>query len=57
VSGKQYYTAPLLDRHFYDYSECRELCSEAEQLLEDLRKQKKYEPLRDREDFKTLLQV
>ena len=57
VSGKQYYTAPLLDRHFYDYSECRELCSEANLLLEDLRKQKKYEPLRDREDFKALLQM
>lgn len=52
ISGKQYYTAPLLDHHAYDYSECRELCSEAELFLDDLREQKKYASLRDREDFK-----
>ena len=55
AAGKQYYTAPLLDHCTYDYSECRALGSEAAQFLDRLRRDKKYNALREREDFQDLL--
>lgn len=57
IAGKQYYTAPLLDHHTYDYSQCRELGSEAEKFLTHLRHHKKYAPLQNREDFQNLFLI
>lgn len=56
TSGKLYYTCPLFDHYDYDYSDCRPISSDVEYLLECLRKYKKYDVLRDRDDFKALLQ-
>lgn len=57
TSGKQYYTCLLLDRHDYDYSNCRQWEStEKDLLLESLIENGKYDPLREREDFKALFE-
>jgi len=55
TSGKQYYTCLLLDHYDYDYSDCRPCGSVEKDLLEQLKENKKYAALRDREDFKILL--
>ena len=57
TSGKQYYTCLLLDRYDYDYSACRQWESSATDLLmERLLENARYDPLREREDFKALLE-
>ena len=53
--GKQYYTCPILDHLSYDMSASRAFGSCAEYLRADLREQKRYDPLRDRDDFRALL--
>ena len=54
VSGKQLYTAPILDHYDYDYSECRPLSSDAQELRRKLSEDNRYDLLRDRESFKAL---
>ena len=56
TADKQYYTGLLLDRCDYDYSNCRQWEStEKDLLLERLRKNEKYDPLRERADFHALI--
>ncbi len=56
TSGKQYYTCLILDHYDYDYSDCRQWGSAAKDLLERLSENIKYNPLREREDFKALFE-
>ncbi len=56
TADKQYYTCLLLNRCDYDYSNCRQWGStEKDLLLERLSENGKYDPLREREDFKALV--
>lgn len=56
MRGKQHYTCLLLDHYDYDYSDCRQWTTlEKDLLLESLRESTKYDPIREREDFKSLL--
>ncbi len=54
TSGKQYYTCLILDHYDYDYSDCRQWGAHAKDLLERLSENTKYNPIREREDFKAL---
>ncbi len=53
--GKQMYTTPILDHYDYDYSDCRPIESDAQFLKNKLTKEKCYDVIRDREDFRALL--
>ena len=55
TGGKHPYTCPILDHYHYDYSDCRPLGSIEACFKDELRDDKCYEPIRDREDFKALL--
>ncbi|MBQ5791289.1 MAG: hypothetical protein IIW19_01110, partial [Clostridia bacterium] len=55
TGGKHFYTCPILDHYHYDYSECRPLGSIETYFKDELREDKTYDPLRNREDFKALL--
>ena len=54
TSGKQYYTCLILDHYDYDYSDSRQWGSYAKDLLERLSENIKYNPIRERKDFKAL---
>ena len=55
TGGKHPYTCPILDHYSYDYSDCRPLGSIEACFKDELRDDKCYEPIRDREDFKALI--
>lgn len=56
TSGKQLYTCQILDHLDYDYTDCRPWDqASVDYLLERINEDKKYAPLREREDFKALL--
>ena len=55
TSGKQLYTTPILDHFHYDYSDCRPFGSYTADLKEKLSSEKRYDPIRKREDFQELL--
>ena len=55
TGGKHPYTCPILDHYYYDYSDCRPLGSIEACFKDELRDDKCYEPIRDREDFKALI--
>ncbi len=55
TGGKHPYTCPILDHYNYDFSSSRPIGSCAEYMKTELREQKRYDPLRGREDFKALL--
>ena len=57
TSGKQYYTCLILDHCDYDYSDSRQWGAYAKDLLERLSENIRYNPLRNREDFKALLEL
>ena len=54
TAGKQKYTCLMLDHYDYDYSDCRSWGSYTKDLLERLCENKKYDPIRERDDFKAL---
>lgn len=54
TSGRQTYTCPILDHCDYDYSDCRQFTPDDEYLKERLQENARYDPLREREDFKAL---
>ena len=55
-SGKQFYTCPILDHCDYNYTASRQFTSDEVYLKERLQENKRYDPLRDRDDFKALFQ-
>lgn len=52
--GKRYYTCAILDHHAYEYPDSRQWGSWGADLLERMKNNKIYDPLRDRDDFKAL---
>ncbi len=55
TGGKHPYTCPILDHYDYDFSSCRPIGSCKEYLKTELKEEKRFEPLRHREDFRALM--